>query len=207
MPRRHIIISGTGRAGTTFLVQLLTELGLDTGFPKDQTIDANSRAGMELDLRDPNSPYVVKSPWLCDYLDELLEAGEVVVEHAIIPVRDLYAAAQSRRHVANTAPDNPAGVPGGLWHTTNPENQEAILTGQLYKLIYALARHDVPLSLLLFPRFVNDAEYLFSKLNFLLGDIEYNEFTKALQTVRHPEFVHDFKHNNDTSHSKESPEK
>lgn len=33
MPKHHIIISGTGRAGTTFLVQLLTELELDTGFP------------------------------------------------------------------------------------------------------------------------------------------------------------------------------
>jgi hypothetical protein len=206
MPRRHIIISGTGRAGTTFLVQLLTELGLDTGFPKDQAIDTNSRAGMELDLRDPNSPYVVKSPWLCDYLDELLEASDVVVEHAIIPVRDLYAAAQSRRHVASTAPEDPAGVPGGLWHTKNPQDQETILTGQLYKLIYALARHDVPVSLLFFPRFVNDPEYLFGKLNFLLGDIEYNAFRKAFQTVSRPEFVHDFKHNT-PSHSDEKPEK
>jgi hypothetical protein len=206
MPRRHIIISGTGRAGTTFLVQLLTELGLDTGFPKDQAIDTNSRAGMELDLRDPNSPYVVKSPWLCDYLDELLEGGDVVVEHAIIPVRDLYAAAQSRRHVASTTPNDPAGVPGGLWHTKKPQDQETILTGQLYKLIYALARHDVPVSLLLFPKFVNDPEYLFSKLNFLLGDIEYNAFRNAFQTVSRPDFVHDFKYNT-TSHSDEKAEK
>ena len=51
MARHHIIISGTGRAGTTFLVQLLTELGLDTGFPKGQKIDQNSSAGLELDLR------------------------------------------------------------------------------------------------------------------------------------------------------------
>lgn len=201
MPRRHIIISGTGRAGTTFLVQLLTELGLATGFSKGHGVDTNSRAGMELDLRDPNSPYVVKSPWLCDYLDELLEGGDVVVEHAIIPVRDLYAAAQSRRHVATAAPDNPAGIPGGLWHTTNPQDQESILTEQLYKLIYALAKHDVPTSLLLFPRLVNDSEYLFRKLKFLLGDIEYNAFQKAFQAVRRPEFVHDFKNNN-TSHSK-----
>lgn len=207
MSRRHIIISGTGRAGTTFLVQLLTQLGLDTGFPKDQAIDTNSRAGMELDLRDSHSPYIVKSPWICDYLDELLEGGEVVVEHAIIPVRDLYAAAQSRRHVASVAPENPAGVPGGLWHTSNPEDQEAILTGQLYKLIYALARHDVPVSLLLFPRFIHDPEYLFSKLKFLLGDIEYNAFRNAFQAVSRPDFVHDFKSSNDTSPSNESPEK
>ena len=27
-----VIITGTGRAGTTFLMQLLTAIGLDTGF-------------------------------------------------------------------------------------------------------------------------------------------------------------------------------
>jgi hypothetical protein len=32
MMKRHILISGTGRAGTTFLVQLFTALGFDTGF-------------------------------------------------------------------------------------------------------------------------------------------------------------------------------
>jgi hypothetical protein len=29
--KSHILISGTGRAGTTFLVELPTELGFDTG--------------------------------------------------------------------------------------------------------------------------------------------------------------------------------
>ena len=31
-PRRHVVITGTGRAGTSFLVELLTHLGLETGF-------------------------------------------------------------------------------------------------------------------------------------------------------------------------------
>ena len=124
MPRHHIIISGTGRAGTTFLVQLLTELGLDTGFPRavSQT-DANSNAGMELDIRDIKAPYIIKNPWLCDYLDEI---------------------------------------------------------------------HDVPLVLLLFPRFVSDPEYLYQKIKFALGDIDYSTFFKTFQTVSRPELIHDF---------------
>ena len=32
MKQHHVIITGTGRSGTTLLIQLLTELGLDTGF-------------------------------------------------------------------------------------------------------------------------------------------------------------------------------
>jgi hypothetical protein len=69
MAKRHVIISGTGRAGTTFLVQLLTELGLDTGLTDSHTdIFENCNAGMEKDLREPDAPYIVKSPFLCDYL-------------------------------------------------------------------------------------------------------------------------------------------
>ena len=76
MKKHHLIISGTGRAGTTFLVQLLTELGLDTGF-KDafSEFHANCNAGMEWNLRREDAPYVVKSPELCEYLDEVLKTS------------------------------------------------------------------------------------------------------------------------------------
>jgi hypothetical protein len=205
MPRHHIIISGTGRAGTTFLVRLLTELGLDTGFPKDQKIDPNSRAGMELDIRDGHAPYIIKSPWLCDYLDDVLEGGEIIVDGAIIPMRDLYSAAESRRYVAGTANPNPGDVPGGLWHTTDPEDQERILTGQLYKLIYALAKHDVPVNLLLFPKLVYDPEYLYKKIKFLLGDLEYDAFQKIFQMISRPKLVHDFASSDNDSDYSENP--
>lgn len=199
MPRHHIVISGTGRAGTTFLVQLLTELDLDTGFPKGQVIDTDSRGGMELDIRDPQAPHVIKSPWLCDYLDEVLQGKEIIVDHALVPVRDLYGAAQSRRHVSSAASSSPSSVPGGLWHTDKPEEQERILTEQLYKLMHALAKHDVPVSLLFFPRLVNDPEYLFRKIKFLLGDVEYETFKEAFQTISRPEFVHNFNPSNNKS--------
>ena len=35
--RRHLVITGVGRSGTTFLVELLTGLGLDTGFHVTQS--------------------------------------------------------------------------------------------------------------------------------------------------------------------------
>lgn len=193
MPRHHTIISGTGRAGTTFLVQLLTELGLDTGFPNAHAqIYPNANAGMELDIRDPNAPYIIKSPWLCDYLDEVLEGGEVVVDHAIIPMRDLYSAAQSRRNVTSQADPSLVNTPGGLWHTKEPGNQETILALQLYELAHTLAKHDVPLVLLLFPRFITDPDYLYQRIRFVLGDINYDTFLKAFQVISQPELVHDF---------------
>ena len=196
MDKHHIIISGTGRAGTTFLVQLLTALGFDTGFSDIRShIYPHCNAGMELDILDPSAPYIVKSPWLCDHLDEVLRGGGIVIDHAIVPVRDLYAAAQSRRDVISRVDPSlyggPDKVPGGLWHTTRPEDQEKILTEQLYKLIYTLAKYDVPLVLLYFPRLVKDPEYLYRKLAFLLGDISYSTFLTAFQEVSRPELIHE----------------
>lgn len=208
MPRHHIIISGTGRAGTTFLIRLLTELGLDTGFPKDQKIDPNTRAGMELDIRDVHAPHIVKSPWLCDYLDDALQGGNIIIDCAIIPMRDLYSAAQSRRYVAGTAnpgPGDTGDIPGGLWHTTDPKDQERILAGQLYKLIYTLAKHDVPVNLLLFPKLVNDPDYLYKKIQFLLGDLESDAFKEIFQIISRPELVHDFASSNNESDYSDTP--
>jgi hypothetical protein len=211
MPRHHTIISGTGRAGTTFLVQLLTELGLDTGFPNAHAqIYPNANAGMEFDIRNPNNaPYIVKSPGLCDYLDEALQGDEIVIDHAIIPMRDLYTAAQSRRTVTSKADPSLAVVPGGLWPTKETgsqeaKNQEWILAGRLYNLIYTLAKHDIPVVLLLFPRVVNDPEYLYRKLRFVLGDISYDTFFKAFQAISRPELVHDFTEQNNKANLENS---
>lgn len=55
----HIIISGTGRAGTTFLVQYLTAVGLNTGFSIEEAVnnaDHISHAGLETNLLDINNP-------------------------------------------------------------------------------------------------------------------------------------------------------
>jgi len=61
---RKVIISGTGRAGTTFLVQLLTELGLETGYtPGDEHrhIDEHSQGGLEHNLPGRRAPTTLRS--------------------------------------------------------------------------------------------------------------------------------------------------
>lgn len=196
MAKHHLIISGTGRAGTTFLIQLFTALGLDTGFtdPISEVLP-NCNAGMEKDIRHPDAPYIIKSPWLCDYLDETLVNSDLVIDHAIIPMRDLYSAAQSRRDVTLRADKSlyAGDIPGGLWHTDIPEDQEEVLTNQLYKLLYALAKHDIPATLLYFPRFIHNPDYLYQKILFSLNGIEKEKFLETFQQVAQPELVHDFR--------------
>ena len=96
----HIIISGTGRAGTTLLVQLFTHLGFDTGFGRADSlrcIDSLSHAGLEHSLRQKLLPHVIKSPWLVDELPDALAKGTLPISAAIVPIRQLSAAAESRR--------------------------------------------------------------------------------------------------------------
>ncbi len=194
MLKHHLVISGTGRAGTTLLVQLLTQLGLDTGYPDPWAkINADSNAGMEWDLRKEGAPYIVKSPALCENLVEILQSGRVVVDHAIVPVRDLFSAAESRREVARKG--NPKFLTPKrwlFWRIRNPARQEAVLTEHLYRLIHTITRHNIPLTLLDFPRFVTDVAYLFTKLRPIFPRIEETEFRRAFQTVSRPEMVHDF---------------
>lgn len=193
--RNHVIITGTGRTGTTFLVQLLTELGLVTGFQNsNEGLNPICNAGMELDIRDNSSPYIVKNPWMCDFIEDVLQKKEEKIDHAYIPIRDLFSAAESRRFVSAKAGSNfpPDQVPGGLWHTQNPENQESILAIQLYKLLFSLVKYDVPLTYLVFPKLIGNPEYLYIKLWFLLKRIPHNNFIFAFQKVARKVLIHNF---------------
>lgn len=198
--KRHVLISGTGRAGTTFLVQLFTELGLDTGFNlKINKADEISNAGLEWDLRLSNAPYIVKSPWVSDYLDTVLGKGSIHIEHLIVPIRNLYDAAESRRDVmrrAGIVKMDEKDYPGGLFGTREPEKQEQMLLERFFKLFWIAAKNDIPVTLLDFPRIVQDPEYLRQKLIPIFGSLqlEKKRFDYAFLLISKPELVHKFKY-------------
>jgi hypothetical protein len=206
-PRKHVIITGTGRAGTTFLVQLLTKLKLDTGFTPEsmqKAINEHARAGLEHDVRKENAPYIVKSPWFCDNADEVVRREDIVLDHVFIPMRDLYSAAESRRYVTEKAVSKmpflkrlkhsikPPKVPGGLVHSRVKWKQEKILLVRFYNLILALSEAQIPVTLLQYPKLVKDSAYLYEKLKPVLRTISYEEFAPAFAATARPELVHDF---------------
>ena len=211
-----IIITGTGRAGTTFLVHLLTELGLDTGYTPGEVrrhIDGRCHAGLEYEgwgrrrkrtisdwlrqpkhaIRDllngpPPVPYIIKSPALCETLGQLITGRDLAIDHVYIPIRDLEAAALSRVRVGGAH----GSVPGGLWKTDNPLHQKAVLAEMFFNLVHTLALHDLPHTFLLFPRLVEDWVYVRQKLLFLVKDIEPKSFRAAFEKVADRSLVHDF---------------
>lgn len=189
-PRHKVIITGTGRAGTTLLVRLLTELGLDTGYRPDtwqKDYFEHCQAGLEQKLDDPSAPYVVKNPELCVELANILPRTPLVIDHAIIPVRALEEAALSRVRVGGEGK-----TPGGLIDAGGASAQQAVLANRFHRLVETLTAYDIPHTFLLFPRFARDEAYAFAKLLPVLGSITREQFGAAFQRVAQPELIHSF---------------
>jgi hypothetical protein len=182
-PKHHLLIAGTGRAGTSFLVRYLDALGLETHFSWHDKAswheDANAGAeDVPLSNVPRELPYVVKSPWASEFIDRLLSDDAIKLDAVIIPIRDLAEAASSRliteaRAAAEIAPwttqlDRPfetwGHTPGGAVFSLHQLDQERILAHGFHKLLHRLVRADIPLVLIEFPRLVQDAAYLHSKL-------------------------------------------
>lgn len=200
--RHHVVITGTGRSGTSFLVQLLTRLGLDTGFSVDELdgkLDAIGRAGLESNIRDENASYIVKSPNISNYIEEILERSDIELDLVIIPIRDIKEATNSRVKVSK---DNlkkkglfgrifgsKRGHAGGMIKTSDPEKQQFVLLKSLSHLLVECAKHDQPTLILHYPRLMDDAPYLYRKLRPVLGEITEDVFVAAHKQTLKPDWV------------------
>jgi hypothetical protein len=202
----HILIGGTGRAGTTLLVQYFTALGFDTGFTLEETtskVNAISRGGLEHALghleQGLELPYVVKSAWLGQRLGDYLARGDISVKACIVPMRSLFEAAESRRSVSRRAADaglNPDRHPGGIINARrNRQNaQERMLATSFYNLMLALASHEIPVHLLRFPDFATGQQSLFRALGPLLVEhgVTEEESQEAFGRVVQVDLIHSF---------------
>jgi len=186
---KHILITGTGRAGTTLLVRILAKLGLETGFSDEQIQKAEKRigrAGLEVNLTNTKSgdlPMVIKSPASSKILLSLLNNGRNEIDIALVPVRNLRQAANSRIAVSDKAKKkglNPSKVPGGMWKTSLPENQSWILAEQFYSTIDMLVLNKVPIVFLHFPEFAEDEDYFFANFGMYLQ----NRFNFSEEEIR-----------------------
>ncbi len=177
-PPHHAVITGTGRAGTSFLVRFLEACGLEVG--NDGAWFERPRAGLEHSLLARDLPYVVKDPWLFGYCDAV-DLEKIAIDALIIPLRELLAAAtsrvlQERVELAETEwrsrplIDVKGGAPGGVIYSLDPVDQARILAVGFYRLVHWATRHEIPVFLLAFPRVVEDQAYLLETLWPWLGE-------------------------------------
>lgn len=184
---RHLLIAGTGRAGTSFLVRYLAKLGLDTQLSRtgaDANWDDAANAGLETLLLPgaADLPYVIKSPWTYQVIHQALAAGSLQFDAVIMPMRDLTEAAASRsiieiQHLHDELPwmgdleqtwEHYGHTPGGIVYSLSPIDQARLLAVGFHQLLERLVRADIPIILLSFPRLIENADYLYQKLASLL---------------------------------------
>jgi hypothetical protein len=198
--RRHLIIAGTGRAGTTFLVRYLSAIGLDTHLTRRGErawLDEAAQAGLEdfpFGLAADDLPYVVKNPMLYEFIDQVLADPTIRVDGVIIPMRDLNDATDSRvilerRSMYEHLPwlgymvkqwETTGNVPGGLIHSLNPVDEARLLATGFHLLVERLVRANIPFVFLDFPRIVNDADYLYDKLQPLVPAMPEREAAREI---------------------------
>jgi len=171
-----LLITGTGRAGTTFLMRIFTLLEFNTGYDLKKLndyIDINCKAGMERKLDAFNNVDVIKSPWLYDKINIISKSFNYL--EVLVPVRDSIEAGKSR--INNGYGD------GGLWYATNLNEQVDFYHKVIDTINNDCTKNDIKLIYIEFDKFTTDIEYCYDALQqltiFNKKKIEYNKFLSA----------------------------
>ena len=191
-----IIITGPGRAGSSFLVQLLTRLGFDTGFeagkePYHKKLRAGCEHRLLLDHNDmahnrrimDAGPRVLKGPEWGVRLKFLLREGIMEVDRVLLPFRDLDVAAESRLSVGLDWMVDPTLT--GLQRIEDQGNIHALCLG---RTIEACIIYEIPCTILRFPLLVVNAEYCYQKLS-VLGPIDRKDFNTCFRKLARPKQI------------------
>src|SRR5438105_10149159 len=192
--RHHLVIAGTGRAGASLLVRLLSACGLDTELNRDDRPPwcKTANAGIEtLPLSDKEQPYVLKSSWTYQFLDQLMYRRDIKIDGLIVPIRDLREAAASRiivelqnMHRVSPAHDELLTVwrdwaitAGGVKYSLEPIDQARILGQSLHLLLEKALEQEIPIRLIKFPKFARDPTYLYNTLaEFIPSQVSRTQF-------------------------------
>ena len=167
--KNKILITGTGRSGTSLLVKLFSHLGMDTGFTDKQADSlTNNKHNAGLEILDLNvNIRIHKAPHFSEMIDDIVK--DYNIDHVIIPIRDLYKTAKSREI------NGGKNIPGGLWKANNLEEQITHNAKIFYKLIYDLTKNNVKYTILHFPKIVEDSDLLYNSLFWLFEEYNINK--------------------------------
>ena len=175
---KRILIDGSGRAGTSFLVMLLTRLGVNTGFlPYEEDYRSGVRGGCEIGVTDLDMwnevPKVVKSPMFIERNRADILGDKIKFKHVIIPVRDIEKAARSRIQT---------GIGTG---TTSELEQTKIIAKALGVALEVCTLKEIPMTTMIFPRLVEDEDYCYQKLSEVFK-LNRKKFEKVFKELANP---------------------
>jgi len=158
-----ILITGTGRCGTTFLIKLFSFLGFDTGFNRDNYklyIASNCNSGMERNYKE--NYYILKNPRFMLNIEHILKDKSIIIKKVIVPLRDLNSSASSRVKYGKSE--------GGLWFASDMLSQINFYQKILTNYIMIATKYDINTIFIDFDKMINDKIYLFNKLKMILDE-------------------------------------
>ena len=168
-----IIITGTGRCGTTFLMLIYSYLKEDTGYKRDpeRHLYKNCNSGLEKGIRE--SYRIIKSPFLLTQLREEMEKEEIKIKHILIPIREFQQCAKSRERHKKYA--------GGLiGECQNAEQQLRYDYRAFSEFMYYCTLKEIPFTLINFIKMVESPYYLYEKIKQTFSkEITLQEFEQA----------------------------
>lgn len=167
-----ILISGTGRCGTTFLIKLFSFIGMDTGYTLDNYREHmmwNCNSGMEQPIYSQN--YILKSPLFLTDIPTVVRS--VKIKYMILPIREYASSARSRASHGRSA--------GGLMCANDLDSQLLFYYKMMAEYLFYMTKYDIPTIFLDFDRMVNDQSYLYTKLKVILDEagLDKDAFVRA----------------------------
>ncbi len=174
-----ILITGTGRCGTTFLIKLFSFLNFNTGFDRQNyklSISVNCNSGMERNYTD--NYYILKNPTFIKDIDNIVMNKSIKIKYVIIPIRDLKLSAISRVNHGK-------GKDGGLWNAIDETSQINFYKNILTNYLLISTKHEINTIFIDFDKMINDKQYLFNKLENILNEknIEFETFSCVFDEV------------------------
>jgi len=172
-----VLIAGTGRTGTSFLMAVLHDVGINIGFSDEEvlhTATRKSKAGLELEIgfiydyieMTNETPYIVKCPRYSHMIKSISE--KCIIDHVYIPIREMEDVVKSRVSKKRNS--------GGLWGARDGNSQRVFLYKILGCLIHDLILLDIPYTFVKFDKMISDPKYCYNKFNFILNGISKKSF-------------------------------
>jgi len=174
-----ILITGTGRCGTTFLIKIFSFLEFNTGYNRNNYINciySNCNSGMERSYKE--NYYIIKNPTFISDIKDILEDTSVKIKTIIIPIRDYKSSAISRvGHGPNNA--------GGLWNAVDEQSQIQYYKDIITNYLYFMTKYEINTIFIDFDKMISDKQYLFNKIKSILDEknIEFDVFCSVYDEV------------------------
>lgn len=177
MSDKKIIITGTGRSGTTFVMLIFSYLKLDTGYEDEKQIkraifpDCNAGLESKSDgvFTSKKTPKIIKNPNIITNIEDIVKSG-VEIEHIFIPIRDYHQSAKSRESNKQN---------GGFWQAKNVNEQVDFYRKIMSEYLFYMAKYDLNTTFIDFERMITNKRYTFEKLSPALGGVSFEDFSEA----------------------------